>query len=138
MEKIASAVLLLFVVFGALVEQSFGVSRTPHGRSGRVLRAAWRFANDADLYAITSDTIGIICIRRSIDPVDAAGRPAKTADPRGICAVRRVGGALLPDQLLSSLFAGAHVLAKALEERVLDAGQTGRTADAGGSRLCRC
>jgi alpha-1,2-mannosyltransferase len=118
-EKIGvGLILLMFVVFGAIVEQRSAFLSRRMGDLDVFLRAAWAVRNDADLYAITSDNdwhylyppLYAILLTPLADP-------PKNADPAGYVPY---AASVAICYLISffSLFAGAHVLAKALEDCV--------------------
>jgi hypothetical protein len=123
-EKIGiGVVVLLFVVFGGLVEQRSAFLERRMGDLDVFLRAAWAVRNDADLYAITSDNdwhylyppLYAILLTPLADP-------PKIADHAGYVPYA-VSVAICYLISVFSLFAGAHVLANALEGRVFADGQ---------------
>jgi hypothetical protein len=123
-EKIGVALFfLMLVVFGGLVEQRSAFLTRRMGDLDVFLRAAWAVRNDADLYEITSDNdwhyiyppLYAILLTPLADP-------PRNADPSGYMPYALSVAICYLINLLS-LLVGVHMLASALEERVLGAGQ---------------
>jgi len=118
--KIGIVLFVLFLLgFGAHVEQKSAFLTRRMGDLDVFLRAAWAVRNDADLYAITSDNdwhylyppLYAILMMPLADP-------PRGADPTGYMPYA-VSVAICYLLNLFSLFFGVHLLASALEERVV-------------------
>ena len=114
---------LLFIVLGGVVENRSAFMERRMGDLDVFLRAAWAVRNDADLYAITSDNnwhylyppFYAILMTPLADPPPDGDSSGYVPYPISVAI----------NYLLSlfCLVVGVHVLASALEERVLETGQ---------------